>query len=198
MRNKFLSKIDSKKFKLAFKLTISVLILVLVVNIIDITYSRYQSNANMSVEANIALFLVDAGTYSGSITLEGLVPSNEPHIYKIIVKNHNDDVRTDVDLTYKIKFETTTNLPLRFEVYKDEDFSDSATDILTASSYRQDGDVYYKIYENSDRYEFHYNEDEEDVYTVVVYYPEEYKNYPDQYQGKVELLTVIIDAEQVA
>jgi hypothetical protein len=37
-----------------------------------------------------------------------------------------------------------------------------------------------------------------DEYTIKVIFPESYKDYPDLYQGGVELFSVIIDAHQVA
>lgn len=198
MKNKVLSRLDNKKFKSTFKLTLIILFIVLIINLVGVTYSRYESKANMNVQANIALFLVDQGTYNGSIALEGLEPSSTPYTYVINVRNYNDTYRTDVDLTYHVKFETTTNLPLNFSVYRNEEYSNNATNIISSSSYRQDGDVYYKVYETNGDYSFHYNSNEQDYYTIVVEYPEAYKNFPDLYQGKIDLITVIITAEQVA
>ena len=96
------------------------------------------------------------------------------------------------------KFETTTNLPLNFSVYRNEEYSNNATNIISSTSYRQDGDVYYKVYNTSTDYTFHYSANEQDYYTIVVSFPESYKNFPDLYQGKIDLVTVIITAEQVA
>lgn len=198
MKNKILSRFDEKKFKFTFKLTIIVFLITLIINLVGVTYSRYESAANMNVQANIALFLVEQGTYNGTIAFEGLEPSSTPYTYVINVKNYNSSHRTDVDLTYHIKFETTTNLPLSFSVYRNEEYSNNATNIISSTSYRQDGDVYYKVYDTSDDYSFHYNVNEQDYYTLVVSFPESYKNFPDLYQGKIDLVTVIITAEQVA
>ena len=198
MKQKFLSKFDKKRLGIAFKLSILVLGVVFIFNIADITYSRYQSSANVNVQASIALFLLEQGTTSGSIALEGLEPSDEKHKYVVNVRNYKQALRTNVDLDYHIKFETTTNVPFSIEVYRNEDSDDpGATNILLPSSYRTDGDVYYKVYDTTGNHRFHYNTNEQDYYTIVVTYASSYKNYPELYQGKVDLLSVIITAEQV-
>ena len=197
MTKEFLSKFDKKKLRLAFKFTMLVLAVVLIANIVEITYSRYQSSANMNVQASIALFLVDQGTYNSSIALDGLEPSNTPYTYVIYVRNYKNALRCNVDLDYHIKFETTTNLPLTISIYRNEAYSANATNIISSTSYRTDDDVYYKVYDTSQDYQFHYNTNEEDYYTIVVSYPDSYKNFPDYYQGKIDLLSVIITAEQV-
>lgn len=193
----FLSKFDRKKMGIALKLTILVLAVVLIVNIIDITYSRYQSSANMNVQSSIAMFLVDQGTTNASIALEGLEPSSGTYDYVINVRNYKDAERTQVDLNYHFKIETTTNLPITIKVFRNEDNTPNSTDIITSTSLRTDGDVYYRVYDTSQDYQFHYTANEQDYYTIVVTYPISYQNFPDLYQGKIELLNVIITAEQV-
>ena len=196
MKQKFLSKFDKKRLGIAFKLTILVLGVVFIFNIADITPVKYPSIS--VIKEAIALFLLEQGTTSGSIALEGLEPSDEKHKYVVNVRNYKQALRTNVDLDYHIKFETTTNVPFSIEVYRNEDSDDpGATNILLPSSYRTDGDVYYKVYDTNGTHRFHYNTNEEDYYTIVVTYASSYKNYPELYQGKVDLLSVIITAEQV-
>ena len=198
MVQKFLSKFDKKRLSIAFKLTMLVLVMVLTVNIVEVTYSRYQSNANVNVQASIALFLIDQGTYNGSIALEGLKPSERKYKYVVNVRNYKQSLRTNVDLDYHIKFETTTNVPFTIEVYRNQDNEDpGAVNIVSSPVDRTDGDVYYKVYNTNSNYRFHYNTNEQDYYTIVVTYASSYKNYPELYQGKIDLLSVIITAEQV-
>ena len=199
MVKKFLSKFDKKRLGIAFKITILVLGVIFIANTLDLTYSRYQSSANVNVQASIALFLVDQGTYTGSIALEGLEPSDGTYSYVVKVRNYKQSLRANVDLDYHIKFETTTNLPITLAVYRNEsDETPGATNILLSSStYRTDGDVYYKVYDTNGNHRFHYNTNEEDYYTIVVTFSSSYKNYPELYQGKIDLLSVIVTAEQV-
>ena len=197
MKGKFLAKFDRKRFGIALKLTILVLCVLLIVNLVDISYSRYQSVANMDIQSSIAVFLVEQGSYSGSIALEGLEPSVEPYRFRVDVKNFNQTMRTQVDLSYHVTIETTTNLPINIKLLRNEPYSVNATNIITSSSYRTDDDVYYKDYNTTQDYQFHYTANEQDYYIIVVEYPIAYKDFPDDYQGKIELLSVIITAEQV-
>ena len=61
----------------------------------------------------------------------------------------------------------------------------------------QDGDMYYNKYVDNTEYVFNYNEDQMNQYTIIVNFPSEYKNYPDLYQGKIDLIKVTIKAEQL-
>ena len=198
MVKKILSKFDKRRLGIALKLTILILGVIFIVNIADVTYSRYQSSANMNVQASIALFLIDQGTTSGVITLKGLEPSDNAYKYVVNVRNYKQGVRTNVDLDYHIKFETTTNVPFTVEVYRNQDNEDvGATNIVSTPTTRMDGDVYYKVYNTIGNYRFHYNTNEQYYYTIVVKFASSYKNYPELYQGKIDLLSVIITAEQV-
>ena len=100
-------------------------------------------------------------------------------------------------MQYKIKFETTTNLPLTYQIIRNEKYSADAVNIISSNTLRQDADVYYNVFNINNTYNFSHTKDEMDQYTIVVNFPEQYKNNPDDYQGKIELISVIIDAEQV-
>lgn len=194
---KFISNIDKVKFKKVLKLSFCVIAVLLIINIIGVTNSRYSSSATMNAEANIAYFIVEQGTYENSISISGLTPRTDPYLYKINVYNYKGTQRSNVDLTYTIKFETTTNLPLTYEVIKNEEYSVTATNIITNTSFRQDGDMYYQVLETNVNGEFSYTANEMDQYTIIIHFPISYKNEPNKYQGKIDLISVIIDTEQV-
>ena len=174
--------------------------IVVIVNLVGETYTRYESNVDLSAEAATAFFVVDQGTYESSISLTGLIPSLEPLYYRFYVANYDkDENKTNVDLTYKIKFETTTNLPLTYEIVRNEDFNGSYTNIIDSTSVRQDdNDVYYNVLTDNDTYSFGHRQKEVDEYILKVVFPQSYKDYPDLYQGVIELFSIIIDASQVA
>ena len=196
----FLEKIDRKRFILVGKIVFIFVAIVVIVNLVGETYTRYESNVDLSAEAATAFFVVDQGTYESSISLTGLIPSLEPLYYRFYVANYDEDEnKTNVDLTYKIKFETTTNLPLTYEIVRNEDFNGSYTNIIDSTSVRQDdNDVYYNFLTDNDTYSFGHRQKEEDEYILKVVFPQSYKDYPDLYQGVIELFSIIIDASQVA
>jgi hypothetical protein len=196
----FLKKIDRKRFIFVGKIIFIFVSIVMIVNLVGETYTRYESKVDLSANASTAFFVVDQGTYESSISLTGLVPSLEPLYYKFYVANYDKDGnKTNVDLNYTIKFETTTNLPLTYEIVRNEDFSGSYTNIIQNSSVRQDeNDVFYNVFTNNNKYSFGHKQKELDEYTLKVIFPESYKDYPDLYQGVIELFSIIIDATQVA
>lgn len=191
------SVFDKKKFILATKIISLFLFLVLIINLISVAYSKYESHAEMYANANVAFFIIDSGTYENSISIKGLTPSSDPFLYTINVYNFKGNKRSKVDLEYNIKFETTTNIPLSYEIIRNETYTENSTNIISNERFRQDGQMYYKVLEINDRYDLPFSQNKTDQYTIVVHFPEMYKQYPDLYQGKVELISVIINAEQV-
>ena len=194
---KFFNIFDKKRFLNVLRLIIVFSFFIVAINLIDVAYSRYESKVDMNANANVAFFVVDQGTYENSISIDGLTPRTEPFLYTINVYNYKGTLRTNVTLEYKIAIETTTNLPLTYSILRNETYSNSSTNIMTNEEIRQEEDVYYKVFSNDEKYTFTHRSNQIDQYTLVVNFPEEYKNYPNDYQGKIEMISVIIDAEQV-
>lgn len=190
---------DKKRLKIVTELILILAFLVIIVNIIGKSYSRYESTVDVSAEANVAFFIVDQGTYEETISLNGLTPSLNAFYYKFYVANYNDEGRANVDLDYTVTFETTTNLPLTYEIIRNESFEGVHHNIIDNTYDRQDEyDVFYHVFEDTDTYSFTHSSNQYDEYTIKVIFPESKKDSPDKYQGVIELFSIIIDAEQVA
>ena len=117
----FFSKFDKKRFMVVTKFIVLLGGLFLVIKLVGTTYTRYESNVDLNANANVAFFVIDQGTYESSIALSDLVPSNDPIYYTFYVANYKNDKRSKVDMRYNIKFETTTNLPLTYEIIPTRD-----------------------------------------------------------------------------
>ena len=199
MLSKFFKTFDKKKFLLVSKLIFILVAIVLITNISGKTYTRYESEADISANANVAFFVVEQGLYENHIYIDGLVPSSQAKYYRFYVTNVKDEKRADVDLTYTIKFETTTNLPLQYEIIRNQTFEETHTNIITSTTQRQDeNDVYYKIYNTTGSRSFSHTQDEVDEYVMKVVFPLSEKDKPDAYQGVIEMFSIIINASQVA
>lgn len=192
-------KFDTQRLIYVGKIILILFLFVVIYNLVDKTNSRYESEANVSAEASVAFFVIDQGTYEGSISLTGLEPSNNPFYYTFYVRNYDDEgYRTDVNLTYDIKVETTTNLPLTYEIIRNQSFNGNYTNLLTSFTTRQDeNNVFYKTSNILGTYNLGFSANQADQYTIKVNFPLSYKNYPE-YQGTVELFSIIINATQVA
>jgi hypothetical protein len=196
MKN-FFSVFDRKKFMFIFRLIVILAVFTISVNMINLAYSRFETNALSSAEAKVAFFVVKAGRQENTITLSGLVPSDTPYVYNFQVSNYNLSGRTNVNLNYTVKFTTTTNMPLNYKVLRNQDYSATATNIITSDNLYQDANlVYYHDYLDSTVYNFGYTANQTDNYVLVVTFPSQYKNAPDDYQGLIDLFTITINAEQ--
>lgn len=195
----FLKKFDTQRFIFVGKIIFILFACVMIFNLVDKANSRYESNATVSAEASVAFFVIDQGTYEGSISLTGLEPSTSPFYYTFYVRNYDDaGHRTDVNLQYDIRFETTTNLPLTYEIIRNQSFSGSYTNLLTSFTTRQDdNNVFYKTSNNLGTFNFGFANNQTDQYTIKVNFPISYKDHPE-YQGTIEIFSIIINATQVA
>ena len=197
---KFFERFDKKRFMLVTKIVFIIVSVAIIMHIFGNTYTRYESTVDLNANANVAFFVIDQGTYENSISLSGLEPRQEPFYYTFYVANYNtDNLRTKVDLDYKVTFETTTKLPLEYEIIRNQSFNGTYTNIIDDHFMRQDSDgVFYEVYADNDQYRFTHNSNQVDQYSLKVVFPEKYKDYPDLYQGVIELFSIIVDASQVA
>jgi hypothetical protein len=88
--------------------------------------------------------------------------------------------------------------PITYEIIRNQNFNSTHTNLLTGFTTRQDENgVYYKTSNVLGTYNFGFANNEVDQYTIKVNYPISYKDHPE-YQGSVELFSIIINATQVA
>lgn len=186
-----IKNINKTKFLFFFKYIAIFLLVVFIINIMEITYSKYSSSANGDAAANIAFFIVDVGTYENTISLNNLEPSNNDYIYKFTVNNFKNNKRTNVKLDYNIEFVTTTNLPLTYKIYKE-----GTNNIITSNEIIQDGDMYFNKLNTNEAGSFSYEENQTEEYTLVVNFPITYNDKPDEYQGLIDSFMIKINATQ--
>ena len=186
-----IKNINKTKFLFFFKYIAIFLLVVFIINIMEITYSKYSSSANGDAAANIAFFIVDVGTYENTISLNNLEPSNNDYIYKFTVNNFKNNKRTNVKLDYNIEFVTTTNLPLTYKIYKE-----GTNNIITSNEIIQDGDMYFNKLRTNEAGSFSYEENQTEEYTLVVNFPITYNDKPDEYQGLIDSFMIKINATQ--
>ena len=80
------------------------------------SFSRYNSNATLSLDIQSAIFVVEPGEMSYNIDIGKILPSDEPYIYTFSISNFNEEQTTDVDVEYMLDIQTTTNLPLTYRL----------------------------------------------------------------------------------
>jgi hypothetical protein len=194
----FFSLFDKERFMFVLRIILIFLAIVIAFNLINFTYSKFASGANSNAKADIAFFVVDVGNYSNTLELKGLTPSDTPYLYHIDVSNFKDNKKANVNLTYTINFTATTNLPLTYQIVRNENYGVGATNIITKDQISTDvNGVYYRNLSTDQIYSFSYDQNHTDNYTLVVNFPSSYSNNPDAYQNLIDLFSVTIEAKQV-
>lgn len=187
--------IDINDFKRYLFFSILLIIVLISIGTINFTQARYETDTSVNISPSLAFFIVDVGTSSGQIKLDGLVPRNEPYLYSFNVSNFDSNRRANVDLTYSIELITTTNIPLNFKLFRGNNYEENAMDVDVTTT--DENGVYYRHLVIDDINTMNYNVDTTDVYTLWVEFPKSYENYPDYYAGIIELVDIKINAEQV-
>lgn len=188
--------VKDKKYKARF-LVLSCLIitgLILGIKLISASYARYYSKKAMKLDVVAALYILDEGEYKFDMDIEGILPSSEEYTYLFTVANFKDNKTSNVDLEYTMKIVTTTNLPLNYKLYKNEN---PGTNLLTSKEVKQDeSNAWYNVFTLNTPSLFKYNTKTTDSYYLVVNFPEAYKNNLE-YANKIESVTVIVNSKQV-
>lgn len=173
------------------RLTILLIILLILSVIVPITYSKFQSLGESESNIKTAFYVLETSYQSIDIKLDNIIPSNNLYIYTFTVANNNEEERCETDMEYFIKITTTTNLPLIYNLYQ----NDEETNIIDTETIIQDeyGTYFKEITTPTSR--FSHQKDEINTYKLIVKFPEEY-NTPE-YQNIVEAINITIDSKQV-
>ncbi len=142
------------------------------------------------------MFVLDEGEMSFNIDIDQIIPKDEPYIYTFSVSNFNEERKSDVDLKYNLKIQTTTNMPLEYRLYYKE-YNLDEKDIITRRDLLQDEDSsWYNLLTVGTTYEFSYTERTTNIYYLVIDFPTVYKDVIE-YSDAIENIEVIIDSEQI-
>ena len=131
-----------------------------------------------------------------SLDPNAIYPSDEEYTYTFSVSNFENNKQGDFNLEYYVLVRTTTNLPITVKLYRNEEYSSSATNLLTSYTLIQDDEnTWYKQYNKTPTYDFYYQNNTTDIYTIVVEYPSTYSSYPE-YAGVPENIEIGIYSKQ--
>lgn len=188
-------KSKNKKLLIA-KLIILIICVILVARIFALVLSRYESNTNSNANVDIAFYLLKEDYKQMTLNLGTILPKNEKYVYTFSIGNEEGSKVAEVDLRYNLKIRTTTNLPLTYELYRDQDYDNpnSANIIRTNEVTKdEDGTSFRNI--GIDEVLLRYKEPETNTYYLVVNFPENYNE--KTYQDIIEMIEISVDAKQV-
>ena len=188
---------DEKKRFILFAL-ILFLALFLAFYLLKVAYARYEIRAKVNANIDKALYIFEDEKISFNLEPEGIIPSNDDYTYRFSVSNYNASKHSDVDLNYKVKVRTTTNLPITVMMFRNElpTASGAVNLFQSAVSVQDEDDAWYRLYETVNEYEMDYVDDVTDVYTMVIRFPSVYAN-DITYADYLESIEVILESKQI-
>ena len=180
-----------KSFLKLNRLTIALIILLLLSIAVPITYSRFQSTGIGKSNIEAAFYVLKAGYQTTAIKIDSITPSNKNYTYTFTVSNNDGTNRCETDMDYTVKLTTTTNLPLTYNIYQNNE----NTNIIAKDTIDLDEDGTYFRNMETPTVRFSHTKDEINTYQIVINFPEEYTD--EIYQNVVEGLLLSIDSKQV-
>lgn len=182
--------------RLYAKLIILVLCLLIIARIFVLVLSKYESIANSYANVEIAFYLLKEDYKTMTINLAELLPQNNAYVFDFSIGNQDGIEMAEVDLEYELSLRTTTNLPLTFELYMNENYTDAgATNIIKENNVAQDEHGTYFRTMTTEKNYLSYKEGVTNLYQLVVYFPANYNK--EIYQDIIELLEINVNAQQV-
>lgn len=188
--------IDKKRFKLAFKIAILFICLVLIIYFTPSALSKYESITSSVADSHIAFYLLDENYYRQGMKIEDIQPRSESYVYSFTVANFNANIRTEVALEYDLTIITTTNLPLQYELYINElPTANGATNKIVTDVTTTDTDLTYFRTMTTPKQEFGITNNQVNTYYLVVNFASTYMDY--SYQDIMEYVEIVINSKQI-
>lgn len=147
-------------------------------------YARYATGITGSDEARIAIF-----GNSESIMMTNFPKNWKPgisHTYKIIVSNRKKDQISEVAQEYNIEVETQGNLPLVYELKKDDN--------TVIGRFTESNNENSHIFQQNDM-KFQASQEREDTYQLVITWPIE-KN-DESFMGIPDTVHINVNVNQI-
>lgn len=179
-----------------FRILFLIFLFLLLVILLPMSYSRYESKATSNVNTGVAHYILNPGYQYINVKIPNLVPKDEPYIYNFSISNFKDGVRTETLMEYDLMVKTTTNLQLDYKLYMNENYQNSSsTNIIVENNVVQDSyGTYFKEMKTNKNY-FTYLYNETNNYTLLIYFPKTFVNY--KYQDILESIFIVIESKQV-
>lgn len=188
--------INRKKAKLIIKLLIAVLSLIILIRFISFTLSRYQSKARSNANVDVAFYVLNKNFQTMTLNLGGIFPNDTPYTYSFSIANTDGTNNAETDLQYDLKIRTTTNMPITYELYMNQKYTDSgANNIITDNSVAQDADGTYFRTITTNTITLLKSNITTNLYQLVVRFPSTYNT--TKYQDLIDAIEISVDSKQV-
>lgn len=184
-----------KSKSLIVKLILLLICLILIFFVIQKVFSKYKSEATINPNIETALYIFKEDYQELELTLSDIYPREEPFTYFFTISNTDGVNIAETYMDYDLKIKTTTNLPLDYEIYLNEEHSSAnAQSIITSKNIEPDEYGTYFQTITTDTQTFGYEKAQTNTYELVIYFPEQYKDV--SYNNIKEAITITVNAKQ--
>lgn len=187
---------NKKLRRLYAKLVILVLCFLIIARIFGLVLSKYESISNSYANVDIAFYLLNEDFQTMTLNLASLLPRNDAYTFEFSIGNQAGEDMAEIDIEYELTLRTTTNLPLTYELYMNEQYTDvGATNIIKENTVAKDEHGTYFRTMTTDKITLPYIQGITNLYQLVVYFPAGYDQ--EKYQDVIELLEINVNGQQV-
>ena len=187
---------NKKLRRLYMKLVILVLCLLIIARIFVLVLSKYESISDSYANVDIAFYLLKEDYKTMTINLASLLPQDNAYTFEFSIGNQAGEDIAEVDIEYELTLRTTTNLPLTYDLYMNQKYTDTgATSIIKENKVEKDEDGTYFRTITTEKIDLLYTQGTTNIYQLVVYFPANYNH--EQYQDIIELLEINVNAQQI-
>ena len=187
----------NKKIRILYtKLIILILCVLIIARLFVLVLSKYESISNSYANVDIAFYILKEDYKTMTINLASLLPQEDEYVFEFSIGNEEDGEIAEVDLEYELTLKTTTNLPLTYKLYMNEQYTDeTATNIIKENNVSSDEYGTYFRTMTTDKITLPYAQGKTNVYQLVINFPANYNE--EIYQDIIELLEITVNAHQV-
>lgn len=191
-----MKKISKREKRLYAKVVILIICLIILARIFVLVWSRYESEATSNANVDIAFYLLNEDFQEMTLNLGKIVPQDNVYVYTFSIGNEEGNKISEIDLTYDLTIRTTTNLPLTYNLYMNQDYSDpNSTSAIKTNEIAPDEDGTYFRTITTDTQELYYREPKTNIYTLVVNFPSNYNT--EEYQDIIEMIEITVNSRQM-
>ena len=187
----------SKKNKRIFLKTIILITCILIITrLFVLVLAKYESISNSNANVDVAFYLLKDDYKKMTTNLDSILPRDDVYVYTFSIGNEDGKQKAEVDLEYELKIRTTTNLPLTYELYMNQKYTDSgAKNIIKKNNIAldEDGTYFRTITTNNEK--LPYKEGKTNLYQLVIHFPKQYDT--ENYQNIIELIEITVNAHQI-
>lgn len=182
--------------RMFLKVLIIVLGIIVATRLFVLILAKYESISNSKANVDVAFYVLNDDYKTMTTNLDALEPRDDAYIYNFSIGNENGEQKAEVDLEYELSIRTTTNLPLTYQLYMNQDYKDKdSQNIITENEITLDEQGTYFRHIKTEKVNLTYRKATTNLYQLVVYFPKNYNT--ENYQNIIELIEITVNAHQV-